>query len=64
MDYKELAKHQAQSVNRIYNLVDELALVGESTDLEYVSEATKRIARAIEVEIEGIDEAVKEYHGI
>ena len=64
MDYKELAKHQAQSVNRIYNLVDELAFVGESTDLEYVSEATKRIARAIEVEIEGIDEAVKEYHGI
>ena len=64
MDYKELAKHQAQSVNRIYNLVDELAFVGESTDLEYVSEATKRIARAIEVEIEGMDEAVKEYHGI
>ncbi len=64
MDYKSFCKHQREAVSRIYGLVDELALVAESVNLDFMSAKTKEIAKAIEVEIEGIDEAVKEYHGI
>lgn len=64
MDYKEYCKHQQKAVNRIYGYVDELALACESVDIDYITAKTREIARAIEVEAEGMEEAVKEYHGI
>lgn len=64
MDYKQYCKHQQGAVNRIYGYVDELALVCESVDVDYITAKTREIARAIEVEAEGMEEAVKEYHGI
>lgn len=64
MNLDKLTQLQSQTVNRVYCLTDEMAeLVGE-TDLETVEFNIRRISKAIEVEIEAYEEALREYHGI
>jgi hypothetical protein len=64
MNNDSLKKFQYATVERVYKLVDELAEVTMSVDIDYVSKETNRIAKAISAEVEGMEEAVKEYHGI
>ena len=64
MDKELLKKFQYATIERVYRLVDELTMMTDSVDLDYVSAESRRISKAIQVEIEGIEEAVKEYHGI
>lgn len=64
MDRELLKQFQYATIERVYRLVDELTMMSDSVDLDHVSLETRRISKAIQVEIEGIEEAVKEYHGI
>lgn len=64
MDYKTLCNHQRKTLSRLYCLVDELELLVESVDTEEVSSRVNTILMAITVEIEGMEEAVKEYNGV
>lgn len=64
MDRELLKQFQYATIERVYRLVDELTMMSDSVDLDHVSAETRRISKAIQVEIEGIEEAVKEYHGI
>lgn len=64
MDVTTLRKYQYEAVRRLYELIDEAALMSDSTDLKYVSGEIRRLRRAIEAELEGMEEAVKEFHNI
>ena len=64
MDIKELNKYQYDSIERLYQLIDEVSLLVGNTDVESVASEVKRITRALAVELEGIDESVKEFNNI
>ena len=64
MNSNQLVTFQSQTIERIYQLVDELAMLSGQTDLQHVAKETRHLSRAIAAEIEGIEESVKEYHGI
>lgn len=64
MDIKELNKYQYDSIERLYQLIDEVSLLVGNTDVESVTSEVKRITKALAVELEGIDESVKEFNNI
>ena len=64
MDIKELNKYQYYSIERLYQLIDEVSLLVGNTDVESVTSEVKRITKALAVELEGIDESVKEFNNI
>lgn len=64
MDIKELNKYQYDSIERLYQLIDEVSLLVGNTDVESVASEVKRITKALAVELEGIDESVKEFNNI
>jgi predicted PolB exonuclease-like 3'-5' exonuclease len=64
MDIKSLKQYQYDSIERLYQLIDEVSLIVGNTDVESVNSEVKRITKALAVELEGIDESVKEYNNI
>lgn len=64
MDIKTLKQFHYNTIERLYQLIDEASLIAGSTDLDFVSSEVKRITKALAAELEGIDESVKEYHNI
>jgi predicted PolB exonuclease-like 3'-5' exonuclease len=64
MDIKSLKQYQYNSIERLYQLIDEVSLIVGNTDVESVNSEVKRITKALAVELEGIDESVKEYNNI
>ncbi len=64
MDIKSLKQYQYDSIERLYQLIDEVSLIVGNTDVESVNSEVRRITKALAVELEGIDESVKEYNNI
>lgn len=64
MDARTLKQFQYDTIERVYQLADEVAMLGGSTDLKYVTSEVRRLTKAITAELEGIEEIVKEYHEI
>ena len=64
MDIKSLKQYQYDSIERLYQLIDEVSLIVGNTDVESVNSEVRRITKALALELEGIDESVKEYNNI
>ena len=64
MDIKSLKQYQYDSIERLYQLINEVSLIVGNTDVESVNSEVRRITKALAVELEGIDESVKEYNNI
>ena len=64
MDIKSLKQYQYDSIERLYQLIDEVSLIVGNTDVESVNSEVRRITKALAVELEGIDESVKECNNI
>jgi len=64
MTEKELEVFQRNTINRMYSYVDELEDAVGNTDLPSLKRQLSAVRRAIDVELEGIEEAAKEYLGL
>ena len=64
MDIKSLTKFQRDTIERMYAVVDESVLLVGNTDLKVVSSEVRRLRRALEAELEAIEESVKEHHNL
>ena len=57
MDIKSLKQYQYDSIERLYQLIDEVSLIVGNTDVESVNSEVKRITKALAVELEGVAES-------
>jgi len=64
MTEKQLEVFQRSTINRMYGYIDELDSAVGNTDLPSLKRQLSAVRRAIDVELEGIEEAAKEHLGL